>query len=336
MSDENIESTNEEVTVNTEYVKIFNLGEEIKKIAIAKEDVENEVKSDSDNPVKSSAIYNTIANKVNQAIADLGFNSDNYYTKTEINEKGFLNANDVANNYFNKGETAKKYVTKDDFKNHKHPQSVFNMYNNPETINVTIDNITTPGYYQYVNDSNVTVKFYCTPDDINYKNGLISVEKANKYYLQRVYATTDGQDAYLNGKIFKRIGIENDEGTKVDWKDWQVEYIPYKERSDLIKHDTLGTGVSHFTIYESTAGYTFEWNQSGVDNRYVLQAPANKYDTIAEFQSLPISDTPFIFGNLIGHIDVKITQNSFQVRSINNKGDYVVGVNTSFFVPRTN
>ena len=60
-----------------------------------------------------------------------------------------------------------------------------------------------------------------------------------------------------------------------------------------------------------------------------------QFYTIAEFTSLPIEE-PYVVGNLIGHVDVKISKDSFKVRSTNRQGEYVTGVNNTFFVPRIN
>ena len=79
--------------------------------------------------------------------------------------------------------------------------------------------------------------------------------------------------------------------------------------------------------------YTFKWSQS--EDRYQLPMQQYQFYTIAEFTSLPIEE-PYVFGNLIGHVDIKISKDSFKVRSTNRKGEYVTGVNNTFFIPRIN
>ena len=324
--DDNPESSNTEHTSNSQYEKIFNLAEEIGRVAIMQTELlqgEDDV-LDNSNKVVASHIINNAIEELQSNIDEI--NTENfvnidrlqdYYSKTEIDDKILMqDADNVA---------IKEYID-EAVANHTHPNSVFNMYAHPEETTTSLEDLITPGYYKYTGNS--SAYFSCGPDDIQYKDGLIQVEQQGNSIIQHVYSTSlDGTEPYIDGRIFTRIQ-HNDE-----WNDWQVEYIPYTERDDLITE--LGDGIDHFTIYESTAGYTFSWKQNGNDERYILQASQNKYETVAKFQTLPIQE-PFIFGNLIGHIDVRIDKDEIQVRSIQNKGDYVVGVNNNFFIPRTN
>ena len=59
------------------------------------------------------------------------------------------------------------------------------------------------------------------------------------------------------------------------------------------------------------------------------------YTNVYTYKELPIING-FIVGNLIGHMDVRIVNDAFKVRSTNGKGEVITGVDISYFVPRTN
>ena len=80
----------------------------------------------------------------------------------------------------------------------------------------------------------------------------------------------------------------------------------------------------------------FKWVQSGTDQKYVLPAPQYSFASVYTFsKNLPI-EGGFTIGNLIGHLDVRITESEFKVRSINKKGEHIIGVDISYFIPRNN
>ena len=236
-------------------------------------------------------------------------------------------------NYLTKSDANTTYAKA----NHTHNIDI-NMYTNPKEITTKINNVINSGYYKYVGSD---ATFSCMPDKVHYTNGLIHVEKQSNHIIQRVYATSYSTSAgkyKIDGRIYVRHGYtsttSNDQVEK-HWGNWYVEHIPWKERSDLLI--TKGTNISPngFKIYECTAGYVFKWKQDGDDQKYILPMTQYNYSTVYTFKELPIVE-PFVIGNLIGHIDIKITKNDFKVRSINKYGEHIIGVNESYFVPRTN
>jgi len=329
------------MTDNSSYELIFNLKNEIEKIALTKDDVINTI-TDSDLPVQSRVIQT----KINQITTDLtnvinGLNdlstnlSNQYYSKTDLPTYYYTKEN-INQNFYTKENIDNDFYTKQECDNKYSAESIYNMYGHPKQTNILVDELIEPGYYQYVGDEYSIPHIVCAPDNnIPYKNGFIHVERQGDYIVQHLYATSLNTDAqfHIDGRIFIRAG-DISELNSIEWK---VQHLPYRERSDLLSGDNgiQDNNVDNFTIYESTAGYTFHWKQNGSQEKYLLSTTSNVFKTIVKFQTLPI-ESPFIFGNLIGHIDVKIEDDNCQVRSVNNNGDYIIGVNNNFFVPRTN
>lgn len=325
----------------TEQEIVVNLKNEIEKYAAAKSHThsdytpDNNVTSNSSKPVKSSGIVTYVTNAINNAIQtfqtgtlpsiiqeNITTNMFDYATKTSLNN--YLKKTDAQNTYATKTELAENSNT--------------NIYANPQLTQTKIDQLLLPGYYQYVGSD---ATFYCKPDNIHYTNGLIRVEKQGNHLIQHVYATsysTSAQKYKIDGREFVRYGYTStaNDITTPHWEStWRVANIPWKKRNDLLK--LRGTNISEngFSIYECTAGYVFQWKQSGTQQAYTLPMTQYSYASVYTFKDLPITG-PYVFGNLIGHIDIKITENDFRVRSVNKKNEKIVGVNESYFVPRTN
>lgn len=312
---------------------IVNLKTEIEKYSASKTHThtyDTEVNENSTNAVQGKGIVEYVSNAIKN------FKNESQI-QAYINEKvrDFISKTDLTAklvDYLTKSEAENAYAEKD----HKHDIDI-NMYTNPKKIATKIDNITSSGYYMY-NGSDAV--FTCKPDKVHYTNGLIHVEKQSNHIVQHVYATsfsTSANKYKIDGRIFVRHGYTTTASNgdiEKHWGAWYVEHIPWKERSDLVKQPT-GWNVDNFTIYECTAGYVFKWRQDGSDQKYTLPMNQYSYSTVANFKELPITE-PFVIGNLIGHLDVKITKNDFKVRSINKKGEHIIGVNEAYFVPRTN
>lgn len=291
--------------------------------------------------------YDSTVNNNNNAVKGSGIITyvqeaiKNFKTETEIKSYITEQVSDFINNN-TLTQTLSNYLTKNDAetiyakKEHTHNIDI-NMYTNPKEITTKINNIISSGYYKYVGSD---ATFTCKPDQVHYTNGLIHVEKQSNHIIQHVYATsysTSAKKYKIDGRIFVRHGYTttaSNGSTNKNWGSWYVEHIPWKERSDLVKQPT-GWNIDNFTIYECTAGYVFKWKQDGDDQKYILPMNQYNYSTVANFKELPIIE-PFVIGNLIGHIDVKITKDDFKVRSINKKGEKIIGVNEAYFVPRTN
>lgn len=210
-------------------------------------------------------------------------------------------------------------------------------FSNPTKTETKINYLVQPGYWMYIGEPDV---FSCLPDTIQYKNGLITVEKQSNHIIQTVYSTSwsSVDNIYkLDGRQFIRHGyITSSNGQNISkWYPWHVKHLPWRKRNDLLL--TRGKNVQGtFDIYEHTAGYTFRWIQNyGNDQRYVLHVPQYSYASVYTFKTLPIYG-PYVFGNLIGHMDIKITNSDFKIRSINRKGEHIIGMDETYFVPRNN
>lgn len=206
---------------------------------------------------------------------------------------------------------------------------------NPKDTTTKVNKLVTPGYYKYVGTH---ATFSCDPDVISYSNALIRVEKQSNHIIQHLYATSysSASKKYkIDGRIFVRYGYttESNGETVYHWGEWYVSHIPWRERKDLVTsvHSSAGT----FKLYECTAGYVFKWKRGGTNDAWTL--PMKKYDyvNVCEFKALPIV-SGYVVGNLIGHMDIRIHNNCFKARSINNKGEVISGVDIAYFVPRTN
>ena len=321
----------------SEEEKVVNIREEIQNYGISPSSLLTSLNdnTNSTNPAQSKAIVNYVIAKSTALNNSITNTLNNYATKTHV-ENNFLKKTDAANTYLTQTvindllnkDTADTYYAP---KTHTHNDLVFNMYANP-TIedSKNIDSFTEPGYYQYTG-SIATIT--CGPDTIHYKNGLIRVEKHNDHIIQHLYGTSAvGSDYIIDGTEYIRYGYKTGSDTYY-WDNWYVKHIPYRERSDLINEGSIPDDIDNFTIYENTAGYIFKWTQS--EDKYQLPMQQYQFYTIAEFTSLPIEE-PYVVGNLIGHVDIKISKDSFKVRSTNRQGEYVTGVNNTFFVPRIN
>lgn len=178
------------------------------------------------------------------------------------------------------------------------------------------------GYYKIETDEANTINI--PPNDVFYKNGLLEIKQINDEKIYHLYATSNINNTHkLNGQEYIKYGDS----------DWRIYKIPQKERVDLLKDAGKNVDKNSLTIYENTSGYIFNWKQN--NNRFELPVDQNTWTSIYKYKNLPITGE-YIFGNLIGHCDIKITGNEMFIRSIDKKGENIEGVNTTFFVPRNN
>lgn len=281
--------------------------------------LDSNITSNGNNPVTAKTIYSWVNTKLNDYTNTSNLTNllANYYNKTEVDS-----LIDSINNRLSKVTT--------DWSGHS--------ITNPKKTTTKINKLVTSGYYLY-DGTNAT--FVCDPDTISYKNALIKVEKQSNHIIQHVYSTSyssSSQKYKLDGRIFVRHGYlttANNGDTEYHWEKWYVSHIPWRERADLLK--TKGSNVDNgsFKIYECTAGYVFKWKQTGANNAYTLPMTKYSYTNVYTYKELPIMNG-FIVGNLIGHMDVRIVNDAFKVRSTNGKGEVITGVDISYFVPRTN
>ena len=204
----------------------------------------------------------------------------------------------------------------------------------PKSIpeNTDIDSLQTAGYYFYDKDETISLTY----NDLNvhYKNSLITVEaQPNGNIIQYINATTPSgnelSDYKMTGEKYFRIF----NGT--NWSNLSLIYTPQKTKEVNITEALQtenSTGI--ITITETTAGFIVNWHQTSENNTYIIQEDLYEYETIGVFPPIPIGNNPYVFGNLIGKIDIKITKENIAVRSTLPSGSIIKNVNATFFVPR--
>lgn len=204
----------------------------------------------------------------------------------------------------------------------------------PKSSSQDIDTLKDAGYYIMEHD---TPKYFTYGGNIiYYKNALVKVQKQSNRVIQNVYTTekielSNNEITYkINGAEYRRYGTPN-ENEEIVWRPWHVMHIPYAKTSraqNLINVDSI-------EVYENTAGYIIRWKQENdQQNSYVVNTPLYEYTDLCTFNpALPITG-PYIFSNLIGRMDVKITADKMQIRSNIAPGGRIIQVNETYFVPR--
>lgn len=203
---------------------------------------------------------------------------------------------------------------------------------NPKDVTTNIDNIVTTGYYHKTNNGSFTH----APNTVYYTDGLIHVQRYGTRAVQTVYATVqnNNNNYRFNGEIYTRFGTISSSGNV--WSKWHVLYKPWTERSDLI--GTLGTGVDSgsVTLWENTAGYTIRWKQTQNNQNYPVSGAKYTYVPICSFsRDLPLKG-PFVFGNIINNMDIKIQADGMYLRTTESIGGVLPGIDETYFVPRVN
>ena len=202
----------------------------------------------------------------------------------------------------------------------------------PSEYGNSLETLTTPGYYIYKKDT--PTYFIYGGEQIFYNGALIEVRANDGHIIQYVYATEqstqDGNTIYrLNGEQYTRW-----KKSTGDWKAWHCAHKPYKETTRVSE---LGENVDagSVTVHENTAGFIIRWNQSKQpEDQYPISAPLYQYAKVCDFYPpLPIKG-PYVFGNLIGRYDIKITSSKMEIRSNIPPTGRIIGVHETYFVPR--
>lgn len=295
--------------------------------------VDTSVNNSSSNPVENKAISTAITNAINGLRTELkGVLQEKIYFVTEhLEEWENDKIEDVDKTIKYAVPTAKAVY--DTIKNY-HDLFRGRSLDMPKDINASIDTITEPGYYHETGNFN----FSYGGEIIWYANGLIKVEKQNTRVIQHVYATYHDttQSTYrLSGAEYTRIGvISNTNPLTVNWSAWHVAHQPYTKTTRAV-HIQGEADPDSIVVYENTAGFIIHWDQTNAQqNRYPITAPLYEYKTICEFNpSLPIKG-PYVFGNLIGRFDIKITSDKMQIRSNVTPGGRIIEMHETYFVPR--
>ena len=201
----------------------------------------------------------------------------------------------------------------------------------PEITTLSLNELITPGYYKQTKLRH----FSYGGETIYYANALIKVEKQANRVIQHVYATSKvtsaGQTTYkINGSEYTRWGTGATDG----WKAWHVAHKPYTKTARVGK---LGANVdkNSVVVYENTAGFIIHWDQNNsAQDRYTIYKDLYEYATVCTFNPpLPIKG-PYVFGNLIGRMDIRITSTKMEIRSNVQKGGRIIGMHETYFVPR--
>ena len=201
----------------------------------------------------------------------------------------------------------------------------------PTEFTNNIDNLIDAGFYIYKSE---TEKVINANNYLN--NALIFVLKEDTRVIQHVYPTkkiykeNSDEFAYkLNGSQYTRFGITANEDT--EWSMFGVSFKPYTE-TNLVK--TIKAKNASVKVYENTSGFTIEWEQLNDKQSYEIVADElYAYETICEFNDLPIKGN-FLFGNLIGKCDIRISSKKMEIRSTLNTGNIIKNIHQCFFVPR--
>lgn len=213
----------------------------------------------------------------------------------------------------------------------------------PQSYTGSINNLTTAGYYIMDHDKNSPKSFSYGGETIYYTNALVTVKKQSNRIIQHVCATnkiTSSSDntvfTYkINGSEYTRYGLYNSDGTK-NWKPWHVAHKPYtKTARAKIKAKHKGVDANSIVVYENTEGFIIRWKQTNNNQRrYPVHAELYEYAEVCEFSpALPITG-PYVFGNLIGRMDIKITSTGMYIRSNVAPGGRIIGMDETYFVPR--
>lgn len=201
--------------------------------------------------------------------------------------------------------------------NNSHP------FNNPHKTEQPINQLKQPGYYYYKDyEENTSITY----GDNTYYCGVVIVKKINNNIIQ--YIDTCDSNGVADGNTYKRLYNGN------EWGEVQVVHRNIEEQS----FETL-SGDGHIHISENTAGYIITWVQDDADKKFIIANDHERYEykPILRFNSSLVIDEnhTYIFGNLIGKMDVKITSNDIQVRSTLSPGDYITNVHETYFIPRS-
>lgn len=214
-------------------------------------------------------------------------------------------------------------------------------YKTPQSYKSGINSLTTAGYYIMNHDKTKPKSFSYGGETIHYTNALVTVKKQSNRIIQHVCATTkvtsssnaNNYTYKINGSEYTRYGSYNSNG-ETTWKPWHLAHKPYSKTSRAKIADTKNVDANSVVVYENTAGFIIQWKQTRANKTYPVTAPLYEYKDVCTFDPpLPITG-PYVFGNLIGRLDIRITSNKMQIRSNVAPGGRIIGVEETYFVPR--
>ena len=285
--------------------------------------VDDEISDSSVNPVQNKAIKQAITDAIdnlrNELINKL---QEKFNIVTEITSS----STDKTDDKYNIPTAHAVWSALSSYKG----LFVGRSWDSPKKIDENIDKIRDPGYYLQIGSRH----FSYGGEKIYYTNALIRVEKQSNRVIQNVYATskvTNGSNTTwkINGAEYTRIG-----NSETDWRAWEAAHVPYRLTSRAV-NEGKGVDKGSVKVFENTAGFILHWNQNSQEkDKYPISAPLYEYTTVCEFSpALPITG-PYVFGNLIGRMDIKITSDKMQIRSTVQPGGRIIEMHESYFVPR--
>lgn len=330
--------------------------------------VSDAVTANDSNPVQSSAIVTYIQTIKQQILNNFNIEtsiSDNPTDKTgsknniPTSKAVFDKINNILLNFqpkLNIVETVTKdseHTDNNDVSNIPTAKAVWNAlssykdllvgvsYKTPQSYKSGINSLTTAGYYIMDHDKTKPKSFSYGGETIYYTNALVTVKKQSNRVIQHVCASTkvtsstnaNNYTYKINGSEYTRYGSYNSDG-ETTWKPWHLAHKPYTKTSRARIVDTVNVDNNSVIVYENTAGFIIQWKQTRDNKKYPVTAPLYEYKDICEFSpALPITG-PYVFGNLIGRMDIRITPTKMQIRSNVAPGGRIIGMEETYFVPR--
>lgn len=327
--------------------------------------VDDAVDSNSENPAQSKAIVTYVASKINEAKTSL---QSSLNIKEAINDSDTHKTSNKYNIPTNKAVVDKlsdyqKTLTIQNTKIESNnlgdantiptTNAVWQTITNyedilvgvdlkkPQTYTGSINNLTTAGYYIMAHNKNSPQSFSYGGERIWYTNALVTIKTQVNRIIQHVCATnkissasnTNNFTYKLNGCEYTRHGWYDANGN-IEWMPWHMYHKPYSKTARV---KTLGKNVDNnsVVVYENTAGFIIQWKQTNSNERsYNVHAPLYQYTDVCTFEPyLPITGQ-YVFGNLIGRMDVKITNDKMQIRTNVAPGGRITGMDIQYFVPR--
>lgn len=304
--------------------------------------IDSNLNTSSPNPVSNQTITTAI-NQLNNEKAtknhasnttDFGVATSSLYGHVKVDTELKNSDNPVKNSIikakFDTLDTSINNITTALGTNAEDVKKLLNL-NTPTSLSTDIDALTEPGFYIYHSETEKAIS-----KNTYYNEALIFVLKNDTRIIQHIYPTKkiykENSDEFkyrLNGSQYTRFGISTE--NSIDWSMLSVSYKPYTETT-LVKE--IKAEDASVKVFENTAGYQIEWEQLNTKQEYEIVAnELYAYETICLFDDLSIKG-PFIFGNLIGKCDVRITPEKMEIRSTLNQGNIIKNIHQTFFVPR--
>lgn len=321
-----------------------------------------------EHPVSSSGIASYIINKINDAVQTVqeklhvDETIDNDIESHKVDEKYRIPTSKAVSDKIKQLQSKINIINSIDANTtHKNEANLYNIptgkavwnalsnYKNllqgvslamPQSYTGNINNLITPGYYYMNHDITKAKSFAYGGENIYYTNGLVTVQKQSNRIIQHVCTTTkilasNNANNYtykINGSEYKRYG-KYDANGKMDWHPWHLAYKPYTKTS-RVKKTFTNVDTDSVTVLENTQGFIIKWKQTGTDEQYKVHQSLYEYADVCEFSpALPIANF-YVFGNLIGRMDIRITPTKMQIRSNVAPGGRIIGMDVTFFVPR--